>query len=88
MAYVLKNILLGSLCIVATVETAMSRHVQVRPFAVDPASNCASRCAISRGQISCVGFLVTPDHYPLNCYTYKMTLTACGWQLERVFGCP
>jgi hypothetical protein len=53
-----------------------------------PAPSCAIRCTISRGQISCPRFLVTPDNYPPGCYTYKMTLTACGWQLERVFGCP
>jgi hypothetical protein len=88
MAYALRTVLLGSMCIVATAQTAMSRHMQARPFAVDPASNCTSRCTISRGQISCPRFLVTPDNYPPGCYTYKMALTACGWQLERVFGCP
>jgi hypothetical protein len=88
MAYAFRTILLGSMCIVATAQTAMSRHMQARPFAVDPASNCASRCTISGGQISCPRFLVTPDNYPPGCYTYKMTLTTCGWQLERVFGCP
>jgi hypothetical protein len=83
-----RSILLGSLCIIATTQTAMSWHVPARRFAVVPVPDCSSLCTISRGQISCPNFLVTPDNYPPGCYTYKMTLTTCGWQLERVFGCP
>jgi len=86
--HVLRTILLGSFCVIATAQSAMSRHVLAWPIAVDPASSCSSRCTISRGHILCPRFLVTPDYYPPGCYDYKMTMTACGWQLQRVFRCP
>jgi hypothetical protein len=82
---VLRTILLGPLCVIATAQSAISRHILARPFAVDAA--CSSRCTISRGEISCPRFLVTPN-YPPGRYEYKMTLTACGRQLRRYFRCP
>jgi hypothetical protein len=78
MAYTLRAILLGSLYTVATAQTAMSRHMPARPFAVDPTLICASRCTISRGQILCPKFLVTPDHYPLGCSASSPTQPAPG----------
>ena len=83
-----RSILLGLLCIVATAQTAMARHMPAWRFAFEPAQSCSSWCTISHGHISCPRFLVTPDNYPPGCFSYKMTSTACGWQLERVFRCP
>jgi len=85
MAQRLRTILIGSACVIATAQSATSRHILARPLAVDPA--CSSPCTISRGQISCPRFFVTPDNYPPGCHDYKMTLTACGWQLQRYFRC-
>jgi len=49
------------------------------------AAACSAQCAVSRGTIWCPHFLTTTEHYP--CADYKMQLTACGWQLKRVFIC-
>ena len=52
---------------------------------VSSAEACSAQCTASRGTIWCPHFLTTTRHYP--CADYKMQLTACGWELKRVFMC-
>jgi hypothetical protein len=69
----------------ATLRSSAPQLNRSRSFSASVPPSCYVQCVVSRGVISCPHFLDTPEHYP--CVDYKMELTACGWQLQRVFMC-